>query len=68
MGLSQKSIFQIEGTAIGHVFHIFKVPFIVIRYISNIVNKEKNEVKYNKFFELAAFNSSKVVQEILRTL
>ncbi|ACN52874.1 pfs protein (plasmid) [Borreliella valaisiana VS116] len=44
------------------------MPFIVIRYISKIVNKEKKEVKYNKFFELAAFNSAKVVQEILRTL
>ncbi|MBB5141665.1 nucleoside phosphorylase [Borreliella afzelii] len=53
-----------EGAAVGHVSHIFNVPFIVIRSICDIVNKEKNEVEYNKFFELAAFNSAKVVQEI----
>ncbi|ABH02258.1 5-methylthioadenosine nucleosidase/S-adenosylhomocysteine nucleosidase domain protein (plasmid) [Borreliella afzelii PKo] len=59
---------EMEGAAVGHVSHIFNVPFIVIRSICDIVNKEKNEVEYNKFFELAAFNSAKVVQEILRIL
>ncbi|MBB6207763.1 5'-methylthioadenosine/adenosylhomocysteine nucleosidase [Borreliella lanei] len=59
---------EMEGAAIGHVSHIFNVPFIVIRSISDIVNKEGNEVEYSKFSKLAAFNSAKVVQEILRML
>ncbi|MBB6042575.1 5'-methylthioadenosine/adenosylhomocysteine nucleosidase [Borreliella yangtzensis] len=59
---------EMEGAAIGHVAHMFNVPFIVIRSISDIVNKEGNEVEYNKFLKLAAFNSAKVVQEILRVL
>ncbi|WNY66020.1 5'-methylthioadenosine/adenosylhomocysteine nucleosidase [Borreliella andersonii] len=59
---------EMEGAAIGHVSHMFNVPFIVIRSISDIVNKEGNEVEYSKFSKLAAFNSAKVVQEILRML
>ncbi|WP_424632435.1 5'-methylthioadenosine/adenosylhomocysteine nucleosidase [Borreliella lusitaniae] len=59
---------EMEGAAIGQVSHIFNIPFIVIRSISDIVNKEENEVEYSKFSKLAAFNSAKVVQEILRML
>ncbi|MBB6212703.1 5'-methylthioadenosine/adenosylhomocysteine nucleosidase [Borreliella californiensis] len=59
---------EMEGAAIGHVAHMFNVPFIVIRSISDIVNKEGNEVEYSKFTKLAAFNAAKVVQEILRIL
>lgn len=57
-----------EGAAIGHVAHMLNVPFVVIRSISDIVNKEENEVEYSKFLKLASFNSAKVVQEILRIL
>ncbi|SCW42297.1 Phosphorylase superfamily [Borreliella japonica] len=39
-----------EGAAVVHVSHIFNVPFIVIGFIFDIVNKEKNEVEYNKIF------------------
>ncbi|WP_418905778.1 5'-methylthioadenosine/adenosylhomocysteine nucleosidase [Borreliella japonica] len=59
---------EMEGAAIAHVAHTFNVPFIVIRSICDIVNKEKNEVEYNKFYELAAINSAKIVQEILKIL
>ncbi|WP_151060220.1 5'-methylthioadenosine/adenosylhomocysteine nucleosidase [Borreliella turdi] len=59
---------EMEGAAIGHVSHMFNIPFIVIRSISDIVNKKANEVEYSKFLKLAAFNSAKVVQEILRIL
>ncbi len=59
---------EMEGAAVAHIAHMFNVPFIVIRSICDIVNKEKNEVEYNKFYELAAINSAKIVQEILRIL
>ncbi|WKC88243.1 5'-methylthioadenosine/adenosylhomocysteine nucleosidase [Borreliella japonica] len=59
---------EMEGAAVGHVSYMFNVPFIVIRSISDIVNKEGNEVEYSKFLKLAAFNSAKIVQEILRIL
>ncbi|QFP42409.1 5'-methylthioadenosine/adenosylhomocysteine nucleosidase (plasmid) [Borrelia miyamotoi] len=59
---------EMEGAAVGHVAHIFNVPFIVVRSISDIVNNEGNEVEYNKFLSLAALNAAKIVQEILKLL
>ncbi|WP_267502906.1 5'-methylthioadenosine/S-adenosylhomocysteine nucleosidase, partial [Borreliella garinii] len=52
-----KDVIAVEmvGAAIGHVSYMFNVPFIVIRSISDIINKEGNEVEYNKFLKLAAF-------------
>ncbi|QTL84134.1 5'-methylthioadenosine/adenosylhomocysteine nucleosidase [Borrelia miyamotoi] len=59
---------DMEGAAVGHVAHIFNVPFIVVRSISDIVNNEGNEVEYNEFLSLATLNAAKMVQEILRLL
>ncbi|UPA07268.1 5'-methylthioadenosine/adenosylhomocysteine nucleosidase (plasmid) [Borrelia anserina] len=59
---------EMEGAAIGHVAHIFNVPFLVVRSISDIVNNEGNEVEYNEFLKLATVNAAVMVQEILRLL
>ncbi|WPM06342.1 5'-methylthioadenosine/adenosylhomocysteine nucleosidase (plasmid) [Borreliella sinica] len=59
---------EMEGAAVAHIAHMFSIPFIVIRSICDIVNKEKNEVEYSEFYELAAINSAKIVQEILKIL
>ncbi len=59
---------EMEGAAVGHVAHIFNVPFIVVRSISDIVNNENNEVEYSDFLSLATVNAAKIVQEIVRLL
>ncbi|UPA17373.1 5'-methylthioadenosine/adenosylhomocysteine nucleosidase (plasmid) [Borrelia coriaceae] len=59
---------EMEGGALGHVAHIFNVPFIVVRAISDIVNHEGNEVEYSEFLKLAKVNAAKMVQEILRLM
>ncbi|AHH04324.1 5'-methylthioadenosine nucleosidase (plasmid) [Borrelia nietonii YOR] len=59
---------DMEGAALGHVAHVFNVPFIVVRSISDIVNNEGNEVEYNEFLKLATVNAAMMVQEILRLL
>ncbi|UPA19242.1 5'-methylthioadenosine/adenosylhomocysteine nucleosidase [Borrelia puertoricensis] len=59
---------EMEGAALGHVAHVFNVPFIVIRSISDIVNNEGNEVEYNEFLKLATVNAAKMVQELLKLL
>ncbi|ASJ27635.1 nucleoside phosphorylase (plasmid) [Borrelia turicatae 91E135] len=59
---------EMEGAALGHVAHVFNVPFIVVRSISDIVNNEGNEVEYSEFLKLATVNAAKMVQEILKLL
>ncbi|MGL6106967.1 5'-methylthioadenosine/adenosylhomocysteine nucleosidase [Romboutsia sp.] len=58
---------EMEGSAIGHVAHMNKIPFIIIRSISDNADEEAN-IKYNKFEELASINSAKLVYNMLLIL
>lgn len=58
---------EMEGSAIGHVAYINKVPFIVIRSISDNAD-EDTSVKISNFAEIAANNSAKLVYSMLLVL
>lgn len=55
---------EMEGSAIGHVAYINKVPFIVIRSISDNAD-EDTSVKTTNFAEVAANNSAMLVYNML---
>ncbi len=55
---------DMESTAIAHVCHKLKVPFVIIRSISDVVGVNQEQV-YDNFLERACHNSSLVVQELL---
>lgn len=56
---------EMEGAAVAHTCHLNKVPFIVIRTISD--NADDNSVNsYIKFMEIAAKNSSNIVEELIK--
>ena len=55
---------EMEGGAIAHVCYLNKIPFLIIRAISDKAD-EKVEVNYNEFIELAAKNSSFLLENIL---
>ncbi|WP_277813678.1 5'-methylthioadenosine/adenosylhomocysteine nucleosidase [Borrelia crocidurae] len=59
---------DMEGAALAHVAHVFKVPFIIVRSVSDIVNHEENEVEYYEFLKTATVNAAMLLQEILRIL
>ncbi|MGA2655674.1 MAG: 5'-methylthioadenosine/S-adenosylhomocysteine nucleosidase [Gammaproteobacteria bacterium] len=48
---------EMEGAAIAQVCHQFKVPFVIIRALSDIAGKE-SPVSFDKFLEQAARNSA----------
>lgn len=61
---------EMEGCAIAHVCHRFKVPSIIIRSISDIVGKNEHLSKTD-FLEIAlmvANNSAKFISVVLRNL
>lgn len=58
---------EMEGSAIGHVAYINKVPFIVIRSISDNAD-ENTSIKYSNFAEVAANNCAKLVYNMLLIL
>ena len=58
---------EMEATAIGHVCHQFKVPFVVMRAISDVADKESH-LSFDEFLVVAAKQSSLMVENLLAQL
>lgn len=54
---------EMEGAAIAQVCYLNKIPFLVIRAISDIPNG-KNHIDFDKFIKLASKNCAKIIKEI----
>ncbi|MGN1301393.1 MAG: 5'-methylthioadenosine/adenosylhomocysteine nucleosidase [Clostridia bacterium] len=54
---------EMEGAAIAQVCTLNKVPFIVIRSISDIPNG-KNEIDFNEYLKLASKNCAKFISQL----
>ncbi|PCI59138.1 MAG: 5'-methylthioadenosine/S-adenosylhomocysteine nucleosidase [Gammaproteobacteria bacterium] len=58
---------EMEGAAIAHTCHQFKVPFVVIRSMSDIAGKESPH-SFEEYLETASINSSQLVENMLGNL
>ncbi len=58
---------EMEATAIGHVCHQFNVPFVVVRAISDVADKESH-LSLEEFLTVAAQQSSLLVEKLLARL
>ncbi|NQZ80875.1 MAG: 5'-methylthioadenosine/S-adenosylhomocysteine nucleosidase [Colwellia sp.] len=58
---------EMEGAAIAHTCHQFKVPFVVIRSMSDIAGKE-SPTSFEAYLETASVNSSQLVINMLNAL
>lgn len=58
---------EMEGSAIGHVAYINRVPFVVIRSISDNADNEAM-LSYDEFEKIAAQQSSKIVINMIKRL
>ena len=56
---------EMEGAAIAQVCYLDKIPFIVIRSISDSPNG-KNEIDFNEFIELASKRCAEIIKEFLK--
>lgn len=56
---------EMEGAAIAQVCYLDKIPFIVIRSISDSPNG-KNEIDFNEFVQLASKRCAKIINEFLK--
>lgn len=55
---------EMEAAAIGHVCHQFKVPFVVVRAISDVADQESH-LSFDEFLSVAAKQSSLMVENLL---
>lgn len=58
---------EMEGAAIAHVAHRYKIPFVVIRSISDTANHKAN-VDFKKFVKFASDISHSIVMKILESI
>jgi len=58
---------EMEGAAIAQTAFLNKIPFVVIRAISDKANEEAT-VSFDKFVAMAAKNSSDTVEEIVKAI
>ncbi|BBA51065.1 5'-methylthioadenosine/adenosylhomocysteine nucleosidase [uncultured Fusobacterium sp.] len=58
---------EMEGAAVAHVCHIFNMPFLIIRAISDKANHDA-KVDFPEFVKLAAKNSKTIIEGILNRL
>lgn len=58
---------EMEGAAIGHACYLNRVPFVIIRSISDNADGEAG-MSFTEFTHIAAVNSSKMVERVLDSL
>lgn len=58
---------DMESTSIAHTCYKFKIPFIIIRSISDVVGINQEQT-YDNFLERACHNSSIVTQKLLEKI
>ncbi|HGN2958911.1 TPA: 5'-methylthioadenosine/S-adenosylhomocysteine nucleosidase [Proteus mirabilis] len=58
---------EMESTAIGHVCHQFNTPFVVVRAISDVADKESH-LSFDEFLSVAAQQSSLMATTMLDKL
>lgn len=58
---------EMEATAIAHVCHNFGVPFVVVRAISDVADRESH-LSFDEFLAVAAKQSSLMVETLVQKL
>ena len=58
---------EMEGAAIAHACWLNKIPFVIIRSISDNADNEA-DMKYEEFVEIAAKNSGEIVYKLLQSI
>lgn len=57
---------DMEAAAVGQVCHLYQIPFVVVRSISDIVTKDNNSKAFDDNLELSSTNSALVLLELLK--
>lgn len=58
---------EMEAAAIGHVCHQFSTPFVVVRAISDVADRESH-LSFDEFLAVAARQSTQMVEAMLQSL
>jgi adenosylhomocysteine nucleosidase len=58
---------EMEGSAVAQICHVYKIPFLVLRTISDTFSGDANE-EFDKFLKVAAEHNNAIALFILKNL
>lgn len=58
---------EMEAAAIAQTCHTFRIPFVIIRSLSDIAGKE-NAITFEQYLDKAAMHSAKLILEMLKRI
>lgn len=56
---------EMEAATVGHVSYCYKIPFIIIRSLSDVYGHEDQSVQFDKYIAKAAKNSAILCKELV---
>ena len=56
---------EMEGASIAQVCHLCKIPFLVIRAISNSPYESDNHITFDEFLKISSDMASKFIEQFL---
>lgn len=59
---------EMEAASIAQVCHIFEIPFLITRSLSDIYNKGENHVQFDEYLKKASQASAKMCYQLVSTL
>lgn len=59
-------VIEMEAAAIAHTCVLLNTPFIAIRSVSDVINRQGNHIDFHEFLPIAAKNSLDIVSQILQ--
>lgn len=59
---------DMEAASVGHTCHLYGCPFVVIRAVSDVVDRPDNKMDFFRFLPIAARNSAAIVASMIDQL
>ena len=59
---------EMEAAAIAHTCTLYKVPFIIYRSISDVIDSEQQHLDYFEFLAEASENATLVLKELIKVI
>lgn len=59
---------EMEAAAISQIAHIYQVPFIILRSLSDVFGKGDSDIQFDTYIALASANSAKLAKKVVGLL
>ena len=58
---------EMEGGAIGQIAHVFNVPVLIVRSLSDVVDHHDNPMEFTTYAQIASKQAATLIKEMMRS-